>query len=531
MNKLTGIMRRAAATAILTVAPLLAVGAVHAEDTLTIAMTAGDVPDWGGQPDQGFEGYRFVSYSIYEPLVGWDLSSFDKEVTLRPDLATEWHIDPDDHTRWIFSLREGITFHDGCPWDADAAVWNLSRLTDQAHPAFSPVSFGRARSRTNNIASIEKVDDFTIAITNNSVESLFPYSLPYVFMISPCAYEQAGNDYDAYKDAPAGTGPFKFDSVVPHERLELVKNDEFWDTDRMPKIDRMILLPMPEATTRAAALLSGQVDWIEAPSPDMIPALEGAGNQVITNRYPHTWPYLLNMQKEPFSDVRVRQAANYAVDREAMTAMLGGIAEPSIGMYIPSQASYGTPFPYTHDVEKAKSLLQEADCYPCEIKVAISTSGSGQMQPLPMNELVKANLEEAGFKVEFEVEDWNTMITQFIQGAVAYPELDAINFSSGASDPLSVVKTFATRYTTPKGSNWGGYSNPEVDALIDEVLTTFDADKQTELLAEIHGIVTEDAARLPVVSDLNPRALAPYVKGFVQAQSWFQDMTPVYIEK
>jgi ABC-type transport system substrate-binding protein len=318
---------------------------------------------------------------------------------------------------------------------------------------------------------------------------------------------------------------------VPHERIELIKNADFWDTARMPKIDRMVLLPMPEATTRAAALLSGQVDWVEAPSPDTIPALEGAGMQIVTNRYPHTWPYLLNMQKGPFTDVRVRQAANYAVDRDAMTAMLGGIAEPAIGIYIPSQAAYGTPFPYTHDIEKAKALLQEAGCYPCEIRVAISTAGSGQMQPLPMNELVKANLEEAGFKVVFEVEDWNTMITQFLKGAVDYPELDAINFSSGAADPLSFVKTFLTRYTTPKGSNWGGYSNPEVDKMLEEVLVTFDPAKQTEILTEVHAIVTGDAARLPIVSDLNPRALAPYVKGFVQAQSWFQDMTPVYVER
>ncbi len=173
---------------------------------------------------------------------------------------------------------------------------------------------------------MEKIDDYTIAIHTKTVESMFPYNLPYVLMISKCAVEKAGNDFTAYAKAPAGTGPYKFDKVVPHERLELVKNPNYWDKNRIPKQDRVVLLPMPEASTRVAALLSGQVDFVEAPPPDALERLKSAHMQIITNVYPHTWPYLLNFLRGPFRDLRVRQAANYAVNRDEMVEMLNGVA-------------------------------------------------------------------------------------------------------------------------------------------------------------------------------------------------------------
>ena len=501
----------------------------RAESVLRIAMTAGDIPDWTGQPDQGFEGYRFVAFNLYDGLVNWDLSHSDREATLRPGLATQWHADESDPKKWIFELRRGVTFHDGCAWNADEAIWNFTRLISDKSPAFNPIQFARARSRTNNIESVEKIDDYTIAIHTKTVESMFPYNLPYVLMISKCAVEKAGNDFTAYAKAPAGTGPYKFDKVVPHERLELVKNPNYWDKNRIPKQDRVVLLPMPEASTRVAALLSGQVDFVEAPPPDALERLKSAHMQIITNVYPHTWPYLLNFLRGPFGDLRVRQAANYAVNRDEMVEMLNGVAVPSYGIYVPSQKAYGHPFEYKTDPAKATALLKEAGCYPCEIHIAISTSGSGQMQPLPMNELVKEQLENVGFKVDFDTIDWNTMLTAFIQGAVKYPQYDGINFSSGAGDPVSFLKSFMTMYRSPLGSNWGGYSNPEVDKLAQQALTTFDPAQQNKLLAQIHELVVKDAARVFIVSDLNPRALSPKLSGFVQAQSWFQDITPIVV--
>jgi peptide/nickel transport system substrate-binding protein len=501
----------------------------HAESVLRIAMTAGDIPDWAGQPDQGFEGYRFVGFNLYDGLVNWDLSHSDKEADLRPGLATKWYADPSDPKKWIFELRHGVKFHDGCDWNADVAVWNIERLTSDKSPAFNPLNFARARARTNNFDHAEKIDDYTIAIYTKSVESLFPYNMPFVLMMSKCALEKAGNDYKVYANAPAGTGPYKFDKVVLHERLELVRNADYWDKNRIPKQDRVVLLPMPEASTRVAALLSGQVDLVEAPPPDALDRLKSAGMKIVTNVYPHTWPYLLNYQRGPFQDLRVRQAANYAVNRDEMAEMLNGVAVPSYGTYVPSQKYYGHPFEPKTDPAKATALLKEAGCYPCAINIAISTSGSGQMQPLPMNELVKEQLENVGFKVTFDTVDWNTLLTIYIQGAVKYPQYDGINFSSGATDPLNFLKVYMSMYKAPVGPNWGGYSNPQVDELAQKALASFDDAERIKLITQIHEITVKDAARVFIVSDLNPRALSPKLSGFVQAQSWFQDITPIVV--
>ncbi|MBC7284446.1 ABC transporter substrate-binding protein [Hoeflea sp.] len=533
MHKITQIRKRlvsAALAALAMASPLVATAQNLPSGTLTVAMTASDVPDWAGMPDQGFEGHRFVGYSLYEGLVAWDLSTSDQEVDIIPGLAQVWYIDPENPKRWIFELRGGVTFHDGCVWNAEAAVWNYQRLIDEAHPGFNQVDFARARSRTSTIAKVEKIDDMTFALHTTDVESLFPYNLVYVLMVSPCAYKAAGNDRAAYAAKPSGTGPYVFGSVVPGERLELLRNEAYWNPDRIPQHERLVLLPMPEATTRAAALLSGQVDFVEAPSPDMIPALEAAGMTVVLNEYPHYWPYRLNVLQEPFSDVRVRQAANYAINREEMVALLNGTAVPAFGAYTTSQRNFGSPHRFNYDPERARALLEEAGCMPCSVTVAISPSGSGQMQPLPMNELMQAQLAAVGFDVTFEVIDWNTMIGVFIRGAVAHPEYDAINFSSATMDPLQFVKSFMKRFQSPGGSNWGGYFNPEVEELLSAALLTFDPAEQDDLIRRAHELVVADAAQLFVVSDLNPRAMAPYVKGFVQAQSWFQDMTPIRVE-
>src|SRR6202048_1405715 len=507
-------------------APLTA----HAETVLRVAMTAGDIPGWTGQQDQGFEGFRFVGWSIYDSFINWDLSRSDVEAPLRPGLATKWTIDPANNKRWIFELRKGVKFHDGCDWNGDVALWNIERLINDKVPQFHPIHYARQRARTNSIERIEKVDDNTIAIYTKTPESLFPYNMAYWMVISKCALDAAGNDYKVYAKAPAGTGPYKFDKVVQHERLELVKNTEYWDQARVPKHDRMVLIPMPEATTRAAALIAGQVDLIEAPSPDTIPRLKSAGMNVITLPYPHNWTYQLNFQKGPFKDVRVRKAANYAINRAEMVEMLGGVAMEGYGVFTPSQAFYGKPIRYEYDPKKATALLKEANCSPCSVTIGISTSGSGQMQPLPMNELAKAQLEAAGFKVKFEVMDWNTLLATFWGGWEKNPNVDAINVSLSVLDPVSgFLKHFSTSNRGPVGLNWGWYENKEFDALNDKVQATFDEAERTKILQRMHELVVEDAGRVFIVHDLNPRALSPKLKGFVQAQSWFQDMTPILV--
>jgi peptide/nickel transport system substrate-binding protein len=316
-------------------------GTVSAQESvLRVAMTAADIPDWTGAPDQGYEGYRFAGYTMYDALALWDLSSSDKAADIVPGLATSWEINPENNLEWIYHLREGVTFHDGCPWNADSAIWNFARVKDSAAPQFNARHAGMQGSGVVNVAGVEKIDDYTIKIKTPVPVSLLPYDLAMFYMISNCGVEAAGNDYVKYAEHPAGTGPYKFDKLVPHERLELVSNDQYWNPDRIPKHDRLVLLPMPEASTRAAALLSGQVDFVEAPSPDTIPALQGAGMQIITVPYPHNWDYLLRVDKGPFADLKVRKAANMSINRQDMVDMLQGVATAAYNRLIESQRWY-----------------------------------------------------------------------------------------------------------------------------------------------------------------------------------------------
>jgi ABC-type transport system substrate-binding protein len=497
---------------------------------VTVAMTAGDIPITSGIPDQGGEGARFVGYSLYDGLINWDLSRSDVIADIKPGLAESWAIDPTNPNRWIFALRHGVKWHDGCDFTADDVVWNFHRVMDEQSPQFDATQYALARVYLTNVAAVDKVDDFTVAVKTNHVDSLFPYQIMQVLLVSRCRLQALHNDNAAYAMHPSGTGPYLFDRMVPHERLEMVANPNYWDKARIPKQDRLVVEPMPEAITRVNALLSGAVNFIEAPPPDTIPRLKAAGMQVITNIYPHNWAYQLNFVKGPFTDLRIRRAANYAINRADVVDMLGGTAIESYSTAPPGMAYYGHPMKYTYDPAHATALLKEAGCYPCAINFAISTSGSGQMQSLPMNELVKEQLEAVGFRVTMTTMDWNALLAVSRGGVDKFPEFSGVNISRGLSDPFSgLIRHIWTRQWAPNGSNWGHYSNPEVDKLVDAISQEFDTTKRDLLLTRLHEKMNEDAVMLWVVHDLNPRALAPNLHGFKQAQSWYQDLTPITV--
>ena len=139
--------------------------------TLVVGMTAGDIPVTTGNPDQGFEGYRFVGYNLYDALLLWDLSKGDKPSEIKPGLATSYEIDPNDHKRWIVHLRQGVTWHDGCKFTADDVIWNFQYRTDQKAPYFLAQQFAYIRAFLTNVKSVTKIDDYTVAFETNFIES------------------------------------------------------------------------------------------------------------------------------------------------------------------------------------------------------------------------------------------------------------------------------------------------------------------------------------------------------------------------
>jgi ABC-type transport system substrate-binding protein len=291
---------------------------------------------------------------------------------------------------------------------------------------------------------------------------------------------------------------------------------------------------MAEATTRIAALRSGQVDWIEVPAPDSIPSLKQAGYTVTLWPYPHTYPYCLNTEDgSPFKDVRVRRAMNYAIDREGLCSMLNGIAKPAVGLYPPGNPFFGNPTQhYTHDPDKAKALLAEAGYgpnNPMKAKIMISTSGSGQMLPIPMNEFMQQNFAAVGMQVEFDVVEWGTMLVAIRSDPKSPPSHgdQGVNMSLSSVDPSTMFRYYARDSFSPTNYNWGHFDNQEITDLLKKAQATFNPVEQTNLLAKAHGLIVDEAPWLFIVHDLNPRAMSKKVQGFIPVQSWFVDFTQI----
>jgi ABC-type transport system substrate-binding protein len=529
---------RIASTLALTLALSLGVGqAAFAQGTLRIGMTASDIPLTTGQPDQGGEGQRFMGYTVYDALVAWDLTSATKPSGLVPGLASAWKVDPKDQTKWTFTIRKGAMFHDGSEFTAEAAVWNFDKLLKSDAPQFDGKQAGQGRSRIPGVFKYRAVDRYTLEITTNEPDAFLAYQLAWIPMSSPAHWEKMGKSWDAYAKTPSGTGPWRMVAWTPRERAEMAPNKAYWDKARIPKLDKLILVPLPEANSRVAALRSGQVDWIEAPPPDAVPSLKGAGFQIVTNAYPHNWVWHLSRTEgSPFNDARIRKAANLAIDRAGLAHLLGGLAIPAKGFVAPGSAWFGKVNEHKYDPKEAAKLMAEAGytkAKPLVIKALIPSSGSGMMQPLPMNELVQQSLNEVGFKVELEVLEWNALISAWRAGAKDPSSRGAValNYSYFIQDPFTAfTRHVQSELVAPKGTNWGHYNDKAMDALLLKAKTTFDTTAQNKVLQDIHAKFVNEDLFLDITHDVNPRAMTAKVKGFVQAQNWFQDLTTIRMQ-
>jgi peptide/nickel transport system substrate-binding protein len=540
-------------TALLAVAAMAALPrSGSAESIVRIGMTAADIPRTLGQPDQGLEGNRFAGGTMYDGLTLWDLSSADKPSGIIPGLATEWKVDDADHTKWVFKLRPGVTFHDGSPFNADAVVWNVDKVLNKDAPQFDASQVGVTASRMPTLVSARKIDDMTVELKTSEPDSFLPINLVNLYMASPVKWQKL---YDAAQGADAkaksqatwaafardasGTGPWKMSSFTPRERLELVRNENYWDKTRVPKVDKLLLLPMPEANARTAALLSGQVDWIEAPAPDAVAEIKQRGFKIYANAEPHVWPWQFSrIEGSPWNDIRVRKAANLCIDRDGMKdGLLAGLMVPATGSYEPGHPWRGNPtFQIKYDLPAAQKLMQEAGYGPdkkLSVKVQTSTSGSGQMLPLPMNEYLQQALAECYFDVKIDVIEWNTLFSvNWRKGAKDASAMgsNAINVTYSAMDPFfALVRFLQSGMAPPVSNNWGYINNPKFDEMVKKARQTFDPAERDKALAELHAASVDDAAFLYVAHDVGPRAMSPKITGFVQPKSWLVDFSTMTI--
>lgn len=512
--------------------------AAHAAGTLRVAMTASDIPLPNGQTDQGAEGMRFMGYTVFEGLIGYDLSSADRPATLAPALATEWRVDSADKLRWIFKLRPGVKFHDGSPFNAQAAIWNLEKVLNPKAEQFDPKQAAQGRGRIPTVAGYKAIDELTLEVTTSEVNALLPFQMAWILMSSPTQWQTVGKSWDAFIKAPSGTGPFKLESYEPRRSAVLARNVNYWNKARVPKLDKMVLLPVPDPSARVAALRSGQVDWIEAPPPDAMDSLKAAGFNLVSNVYPHVWPWHFSrLEGSPWNDVRVRKAANLAIDREGMKQLLGGMMVSAKGMVPPNSPWFGKPgFDVKYDVPAAKALMAQAGfskSKPLKVKVIISPAGGGQMQPQLMNELIQQNLAEIGIEVEFDVRDWNALLANWRAGVkdASTKGATATNSSYFSQDPFSaLIRHVDSGLMPPKGNNWGYYTDKEMDAILDGIRTEFDSRAQLNLIQKAHERYVNEALFLFVAHDVAPRAMSKKVKGFVPAQNWFLDFSSISMD-
>ena len=163
--------------------------------TLRIAMTASDIPTATGIPNNGGEGFRFLGFPAFDGLIDWNFTKPDQIAGLTPGLAASWKIDEADHTRWVFSLRDGVKFHDGSAVNADAVIWNLDRIYDEKSPQFDAPASAIVRSFVNMLDRYQKIDERTIAIYTKSPFSFFPYMIPTMLIVSPAQWEKAGRSW------------------------------------------------------------------------------------------------------------------------------------------------------------------------------------------------------------------------------------------------------------------------------------------------------------------------------------------------
>ncbi|MFT4123655.1 MAG: ABC transporter substrate-binding protein [Microbacteriaceae bacterium] len=489
------------------------------DQTFVIGSTMSAFPslDSGAITTGGYEAQRLIGNLIYEGLTKRDVSDPDSPAGVAPALAESWDVSEDGLT-YTMHLREGVVFHDGTAFDADAVVFNLERYTDESNPYYSE-SVVTYYSVLDRLTGFTAVDASTVELTLAEPYSFFLADLYNVYIASPTSLEESGAEGQA--SHPVGTGPFAFDSVSGNEQLTMVRNDDWWGDG--PLLDTIVVKLIPDSAARVAALRAGSVDWIESVSPDDIASLEAAGFQVTSQAYDMSWFWWLKVDEEPFDDVRVRQAINYAIDREALAdGLLGGTAVPTGQLLTPANVFYDESAEvYDYDPDRAIELLTEAG-YPdgIDVKIGYRTSGSGTMQPQSMNEALQAQLAEVGIRVTLEPVEGSSMTTRVTSGD---------NDWQGWNAPLSLEQPGSWGFIFRCGESRNGYCNPEAEALLDEALATVDTAEQTALMQQVAAIITEDAPWLFVVADTAPRAMSAAVAGYEQPMSWWVEFNSVYL--
>ena len=438
------------------------------------------------------------------------LFGFDREMNVIPMLAESYEAN-EEATEYTFTLRQGITFSDGTPWNAEAAKANFDRWGDKS------LGLKRTTLLCNILDSTEIVDEYTIKVTLTQSFGAFINTLAHPACVCMSPVQIAAGSEVCASD-PVGTGQYTFVEWIAGDHLTVQLNPDWWGYDAdicggeaLVEADAgfksVTFRPVTESATRVAMIQSGDAQLIWPVPSESIDSLREDSSVYLGAETGDVVRYLMmNNQKEPFNDVRVRQAINYAIDKNAYIAVVkdgnATVAQSVIGQNV---QYFKANEPYEYDIEKAKELLAEAgypDGFTTSIMYANTTANQKQC------EFLKQQLEQVGIEVELNGME-SAILNQKIQdvdvpGSEAEVEMYVIGWSTSTGDAdWGIRPLLATESEPPMSYNICYYENEEVDNLLYEALGTSDSDKRAEAYEKAQDIIWEESPLVCLAYDYN----------------------------
>jgi glutathione transport system substrate-binding protein len=490
-------MPRTARTLFFSVLLALAVGFVSAQSTVTIAKKLG-INSLNPALGTGLADAT-VNRTMFEGLIG-----FDKDFNIVPELATSWKVNQ-DATALTFHLRQGVTFQDGTPFNAQA-------VKDYYSWVLGPKNAGStARGYLSDIASIDVVGPYEVRfnLEKSNAAMLSNLATWHARIASPTSIKKYG---DKVGQHPVGTGPFKFVSWKRGQSIMVEAYNHYWG--KPAQIDRIQFLIVPNDSTRVAMLKSGEAQFIESVPPQLADTLEGNPNIKVSSTESVFLRILeLNTQHPPFNDVRVRQALNYAINKQQFarvvygghaTVMTAPMAEPVFG--------YAKQQPYSYNPERAKKLLAEAG-YPDGFSFKVLTFNGTEYRTA--GQVLQQMLAAVGVKMILNPTEHGALVEQIFKPFDENPTeaslVGASAITGDADRALSI--TFSRKEWPPQGDDWSFYNNPKVNTLLKKGRETGDPQKRAEIYAQAQKIIWNDAPWVFLVSPDNISAQATDLSG------------------
>jgi peptide/nickel transport system substrate-binding protein len=491
----------------------------------------------------------YVMQQVMEGLVSLKPGSTSEVV---PALAETWDLSADGKT-YTFHLRQGVKFHDGTDFNADAVVFNYQRWKDfptelQDYTYYAGAVFG-GYGDTSNVASIVAKDASTVDITLKSPNSSFLVAQTLtVFAISSPKALKDGKADNSEKDvtkvtyaqggptAMVGTGPFKFKSWTVGEQVEIVKNPDYWDPKLVPHLDGIVYKPVAEEAQRLNGLATGEIDFAQTIAPVDIATITGNSDLQVIDRGEscNTMQLSMNHKYTPINNPQIRQAIAYAVNKDALiSTFYAGLAVPADN-WMPTNTLYakklGLP---TYDLQKAKDAITASgltgDDLTIDFYYPSDVTRPYMPDPKGIFEAITGDLEAAGFKVVPHTETWRP---DYLDHEYAGNfELWLLGWTCDWSAPDNFLKTAFFGYVEGAPSPEFAYKNDELEKTMNDALAATDPATAQSLWEKAQDLLKADLPTVPLINSTPPAAARAVVKGFVGSGGLNEYFNTVWLDE